>query len=92
MMRGGRSGRGSTSSGAPSTSIGRGSTPIGSTSRPTTPVVPATEVERHHPAAEEVSQPDRHQPCWISSGGTCSWDQRISLKHESSGSLLPRLI
>ncbi|MQL82958.1 hypothetical protein Taro_015447 [Colocasia esculenta] len=42
MVRGGRSGRGSASSGAPSTFVGRGSTPIGSTSRLTTPVVPAT--------------------------------------------------
>ncbi|MQM13904.1 hypothetical protein Taro_046835 [Colocasia esculenta] len=41
MVRGGRSGRGSTSSSAPSTSVGRGSTPIGSAS-PTTPIVLAT--------------------------------------------------
>ncbi|MQL95520.1 hypothetical protein Taro_028189 [Colocasia esculenta] len=66
MVRGGRSGRGSTSSGAPSTSVDRGSTPIGSASWPTTPVVPATEVESHHPAAEEVAQPAGRQPCWIS--------------------------
>ncbi|MQM07597.1 hypothetical protein Taro_040438 [Colocasia esculenta] len=119
MVRGGRSGRGSTSSGAPSISVGRGSMPVGSTSRlttlvvlatgsasrpttlvvltirsasPTTPVVPVTEVENHHPAAEEVAQPARRQSCWISGGGTCSRDRRISLEHESSGSLLPRLI
>ncbi|MQL97986.1 hypothetical protein Taro_030687 [Colocasia esculenta] len=73
MVCGGRSGRGSISSGAPSTSVGRGSMPIGSAS-PTTPVVVATGsasrlvaspipshsavvVESHHPAAEEVAQP-----------------------------------
>ncbi|MQM18622.1 hypothetical protein Taro_051617 [Colocasia esculenta] len=69
MVRGGRSGRGSTSSGAPSTYIGRGSTPIGSASRPVASPVPShstVEVESHHPAAEEVAQPVGHQPCWIS--------------------------
>ncbi|MQM16252.1 hypothetical protein Taro_049206 [Colocasia esculenta] len=68
MVCGGCSGRGSTSSGAPSTSIGRGSTPIGFTSPTTTLVVPATDVESHHPAAEEVAQPAGCQPCWISGG------------------------
>ncbi|MQL74555.1 hypothetical protein Taro_006927, partial [Colocasia esculenta] len=73
MVRGGRSGRGSTSSGAPSTSVGRGFTPIGSAS-PTTSVVPTIEVESHHPAAEKVAQPARRQPCWIS--GKLLWEAR----------------
>ncbi|MQM16168.1 hypothetical protein Taro_049122 [Colocasia esculenta] len=52
-----------------------------------------TKVEsHHHPATEEVAQPARCQPYWISGGGTCSRDRRISLDHESSGSLLPKLI
>ncbi|MQL96648.1 hypothetical protein Taro_029326 [Colocasia esculenta] len=52
-----------------------------------------TEVESHHPAAdEEGPQRPGRQPCWISGGGTCSRDRRISLEHKSSESLLPRLI
>ncbi|MQL78737.1 hypothetical protein Taro_011155, partial [Colocasia esculenta] len=35
---------------------------------PTTLVVPATEVESHHLAAEEVAQLAGRQPCWISGG------------------------
>ncbi|MQL83574.1 hypothetical protein Taro_016066 [Colocasia esculenta] len=70
-------------------------TDIWSASRPVASPVPshsAAEVERHHPAAKEVAQPARRQLCWISGGGTCSQDRRISLEYESSESLLPRQI
>ncbi|MQL88735.1 hypothetical protein Taro_021300 [Colocasia esculenta] len=80
MVRGGQSGRVSTSVGRGSASLSTPgtaspSTPATGTASPTTPVVPPfpssspPEVESQHPAADdEGPQLPGRQPCWISRG------------------------